>query len=88
MPISKRRKKLQPAYTPPPAPVPEAVKLGNPGWLVPLMVTMFISGLLWIVVFYLAGNSVPVMKDLGNLENVLVGFGLISVGFALSTRWR
>lgn len=88
MPISKRRKKLQPAFTPPPAPTPEAVKLGNPGWLAPLMVTMFILGLLWIVVFYLAGGSVPVMKNLSNLENVLVGFGLISVGFGLSTRWR
>ena len=52
------------------------------------MVTMFLVGLLWIVVFYLAGNQVPVMQDLGNLENVLIGFGLIGVGFALSTKWQ
>jgi hypothetical protein len=43
---------------------------------------------LWIVVFYLAGNSVPGMKSMSNLENVLVGFGIISVGFGLATRWR
>jgi len=52
------------------------------------MVSLFILGLLWIVVFYLAGSSVPVMKDLSNLQNVAVGFGFIGVGFALATRWR
>jgi hypothetical protein len=52
------------------------------------MVGMFIIGLLWIVVFYLAGNQVPVMQDLSNLANVLVGFGFICVGFVLATRWR
>jgi len=52
------------------------------------MVAMFIIGLLWIVAFYLNGNAIPVMKDLNNMENVLVGFGFIGVGFFLSTRWR
>ena len=88
MPKSKIRKKLQPAYTPPAAVEPKAVRIGNPRWLVPTMVTFFILGLLWIVVFYLAGNKVPVMQDLNNLANVLVGFGFIGVGFALATRWH
>jgi hypothetical protein len=52
------------------------------------MVTMFIVGLLWIVVFYLVGNQVPVMSDFGNLANVLIGFAFIGVGFALATRWK
>ncbi len=88
MPESKRRKSKQPAFTPPPSPVPTSVKIGNPRWLAPLMVTMFLLGLLWIVVFYLAGNQVPVMKDFNNLVNVLIGFGFIGVGFVLATRWR
>jgi hypothetical protein len=88
MPKSKSRKSLKPVYTPPASGEPQAVKIGNPAWLVPTMVTMFIVGLLWIVVFYLAGNSVPGMKSMSNLENVLVGFGIISVGFGLATRWR
>ena len=88
MPESKARKSKKPAYTPPSGPTPAAVKIGNPAWLAPTMVAMFLLGLLWIVVFYLAGNSVPGMKSLSNLENVLVGFGIISAGFALSTRWR
>ena len=88
MPISKSRKSKEPVYTPPPAKVTESFKAGNPVWLVPTMVTMFILGLLWIVVFYLVGNQIPLMSDLGNLTNVLVGFAFIGIGFALATRWR
>lgn len=86
MPESKSRN-TKPAYTPPPTKSNPA-KLGNPSWLAPTMVTMFVLGLLWIVVFYLAGNRLPIMKDLSNIENILVGFGFIGVGFALATRWR
>jgi len=88
MPVSKRRKSNQPAYTPPPTAKPTSVKIGNPSWLAPLMVAMFILCLLWIVAFYLNGNAIPLMKDLNNMENVLVGFGFIGVGFFLATRWR
>ena len=88
MPKSKSRKSKEPAYTPPPDKAPESFKIGNPVWLVPTMVTMFILGLLWIVVFYLVGSQVPLMSDLGNLANVLIGFALIGVGFALATRWK
>jgi hypothetical protein len=52
------------------------------------MVTMFILGLLWIVVFYLIGSQVPLMSDFGNLTNVLIGFAFIGIGFALATRWK
>ena len=88
MPESKRRKSLKPAYVPPTSTNQTPVKIGSPVWLVPTMVGMFIVGLLWIVVFYLAGNQVPVMRDLNNLLNVGIGFGFIGVGFALATKWR
>jgi hypothetical protein len=88
MPKSKLRKSKESAYTPPPAKAPESFKIGNPVWLAPAMVSMFIVGLLWIVVFYLIGSQVPVMSDFGNLANVLIGFGFIGVGFALATRWK
>ena len=88
MPKSKSRKSKEPDYTPPPAKVPESFKIGNPVRLVPTMVTMFILGLLWIVVFYLIGSQVPLMSDFGNLTNIIIGFGFIGVGFALATRWR
>jgi hypothetical protein len=88
MPKSKSRKSLKPAYVPPASQSQEPVKIGSPVWLVPTMVTMFLIGLIWIVIFYLAGNQIPVMRDLSNLVNVLVGFAFIGVGFALSTKWQ
>lgn len=88
MPLSKSRKSKKPVYTPPTQTEAKAVRIGNPAWLVPTMLTLMIVGLLWIVVFYLAGNQVPVMKNLNNLENLLVGFGFIGIGFGLATRWK
>lgn len=88
MPKSKRRKSVKPAYQPANTASQTPVKLGSPVWLVPTMLGMFLVGLLWIVVFYLAGSQVPVMRDLNNLANVGIGFGFIGVGFALATRWR
>jgi hypothetical protein len=52
------------------------------------MVACFIIGLAWIVVYYVAGQDIRFMASLGNFWNVAIGFGIISVGFALSTRWR
>lgn len=88
MPKSKPRKAVKPAYVPPTGGPVNPVKIGSPAWLVPTMVTMFILGLLWIVVFYLAGSQVPVMQDLSNLVNVLIGFVFIGIGFALATKWQ
>jgi len=51
------------------------------------MLGLFILGLLWIVVYYIAGADLPVMKDIGWF-NVLIGFGLIFAGFGMATRWR
>jgi hypothetical protein len=58
----------------------------SPRWWVPLMLTCFLLGLLWIVVYYLAPTA-PIFVELGQW-NMAVGFGLIMTGFALSTRWR
>lgn len=77
-----RRKK---AYTAPLSRDP--MKIGSPVWLAPTMIAMFVVGLLWIVVFYIAGDQIPIMHQIGWV-NIIIGFGLIGVGFALSTRWR
>jgi hypothetical protein len=86
MPVSKRRDKHIETPTSSASRVP--VNLDSPRWLAPLMVTLLIVGLLDIVVFYIAGNEIPFMASLGNLANVGIGFGLMSAGFILSTRWR
>jgi len=86
MPISKRRKKDE--YTPISVVSREPVRLDSPRWLAPTMVTLLIVGLLYVVVFYVAGADIPFMAKLGNLGNVGIGFGLMAAGFGLSTRWR
>jgi hypothetical protein len=80
-----RRKK---AFTPPTTPRSQnPVKIGSPSWWAPVMVGFFVLGLFWIVVYYIGGNELPVMKSIGWF-NILIGFGLIGVGFGMSTRWR
>lgn len=86
MPKSKIRKRS--AYTAPTNGTVEPVKIGSPVWLVPTMLTMFIVGLLWIVVFYVTQGDTPLHRPFDALWNVLIGFGLIGIGFGLATRWR
>lgn len=92
MPESKRRKKKS-TYTPDltgtsASTASGPVKIGPSPWVAPAMVGFLVVGLLWIVVFYLAGNDISFMRSIGNLGNVAIGFGFIGVGFFLSTRWR
>lgn len=88
MPESKGRKKD--VYTPPPTQKGErkVARIGSPSWLAPTMVAFFVVGLAWIVVFYVAGSQVPLMKDLSALVNVGIGFAMIMVGFFLATKWK
>lgn len=88
MPESKGRKKD--VYTPPPTGKGErkVARLGSPRWLAPTMVALFVIGLTYIVIYYIAGSQIPVMKDLSPLVNVGIGFLFIAGGFGLATRWR
>lgn len=88
MPESKGRDK-KPAYTPPPSKGERKIaKLGSPSWLAPTMVALFVIGLAYIVVYYIAGAQIPVMRDLSPLINVGIGFAFLAGGFVLATRWR
>lgn len=90
MPVSKRRKKKS-TFTPNSTGSSTSttpVHIGPKPWVAPAMVASLLIGLIWIVVFYLAGNDIGFMRSIGNLGNVAIGFGFIGVGFALSTRWR
>ncbi|MEY3407500.1 MAG: hypothetical protein RL038_561, partial [Actinomycetota bacterium] len=71
MPISKRRKKDNSAPVETTTQVSrEPINLDSPRWLAPTMVTFLVLGLLWVVVFYVAGNEISFMRNLGNLPNV------------------
>lgn len=85
MPESRKRRKA--VYSPPPAPGAARRKGPSPVWLAPLMLTLFLLGVLWLVVFYIAQGDMPLTGGLGN-ANLAIGFGLIVLGFVLSTQWR
>ena len=85
MPESKKRKKS--VYTPPPPPGGVAKKGPSPVWLAPLMLALFLIGIAWLIVYYLMQTDMPYFGAWGN-SNLLVGFGFIVLGFALSTQWR
>jgi hypothetical protein len=70
-----------------PAPTPKAVNLGpSANWVAPLMVGLFMVGLLWIVIYYVSNGDYP-MPGIGN-ANLLVGFAFITGGFVTATQWR
>ena len=84
-PVPKSRIRRRFAFTPPKE-RSDAVRIGSPRWLAPLMVACFVVGLLWVVVYYVTQTDYPI-GSIG-LWNMAIGFGLIIVGFILSTRWK
>jgi len=61
-------------------PTPNAV------WFKPVMFGFMLIGLAWIIVFYVTQSQWPV-PALGNW-NIAIGFGIMFVGFLMTTRWR
>ena len=87
MPKSKVRKKTDPTLrTSTLAPSGHAVR-PSPRWYPIVMAAILVIGLAWIVVYYLAGSSVPLMKDLG-AWNFAVGFGVRVIGLGMAVRWH
>lgn len=60
---------------------------GTPRWYIVLMLGLMIVGLAWLVVNYLAGTSIPLMRELGPW-NYLVGFALMIVGLLMTMGWK
>jgi len=89
VPKSKVRKKT--SYTPSPAAMSGATtaRLAKPSprWYPIVMAALLVIGLAWIVVYYMAGESVPLISSLGSW-NFAVGFGFLVVGLGLAVRWR
>ncbi len=60
--------------------------LPNPVWFKPVMFGFMLLGLAWIIVYYLSQTMWPI-QELG-VGNLAVGFGLLLIGFFMTTRWR
>jgi hypothetical protein len=92
VPKSKVRKKS--SYQPSPATGPRAtassgakVVKPSPPWYPVVMAAFLLIGLAYIVVYYMAAESIPFMNSLGSW-NFAVGFGFLIVGLGLAVRWR
>jgi hypothetical protein len=59
----------------------------SPPWYPIVMAVVLLLGLAWMVVYYLAGEKVPLMTSLG-AWNFAVGFGVMLVGLIMAVRWR
>lgn len=87
MPKSKVRKKSDgPVRTPSSITTTKAIT-PSPTWYPFVMGAILLIGLAYLVVYYLANQSVPVMKDIGGW-NFAVGFGIMLVGLVMAVRWR
>jgi drug/metabolite transporter (DMT)-like permease len=53
------------------------------------MLGCFLVGLVWIVVYYVTGQTadVPLLTDLSQF-NLVVGIGFMAVGFVYATHWE
>ena len=58
----------------------------NAVWFKPVMFGFMLVGLIWIIVFYVSQGSLPVSSL--KTGNILVGFGIMFIGFLMTTRWR
>lgn len=58
----------------------------NPVWFKPVMFGFMLIGLAWIIVYYVSQSSWPI-PALG-AGNIMVGFGIMFIGFLMTTRWR
>jgi uncharacterized membrane protein len=82
MPESRIRRKS--AYTAPTS--SGGATKPNHRLFVPTMIALLVIGLAWIVTYYITKGDYPVpgIDD----WNLLAGFGILLVGFGMTTRWR
>lgn len=90
MPKSRTRKKT--AYTPPPnrrKPVKAQARTAGPSHPVykVVMFGLMLLGLGWMAVFYIAGDEIAFMFELGNW-NFVVAFVFGVTGLLMTLRWR
>ena len=81
MPKSRVRSKA--VYTPP---TRSAKAKFSPPWLAPTMLGSLVVGLVWIVVFYVSQQKLPI-SALG-AGNLVVGFVFLVGGVVLATKWH
>ncbi len=78
----KRRLKAQRASKPKKVKAPSSRR-----WVPPTFITVGLLGVAWLITYYVAGQSIPLMSDLGNW-NILIGMGGMAAAFVIATLWK
>jgi len=60
---------------------------GSRRWVPPAFIAVGLIGVLWLVVYYIAGHMIPFMSELGGW-NVLIGMGCMAAAFGIATLWK
>ncbi|MGF1645674.1 MAG: cell division protein CrgA [Kineosporiaceae bacterium] len=85
-PPRRRRRLLAGRDADPAAAVLKAPTGQTPRWWAPVMVTLMVVGLAWIVTAYVTRLAYPVPGI--SAWNIAAGFGVALIGFGMTTRWR
>ena len=56
-------------------------------WVPPTFITVGLLGVAWLITYYIAGQNIGFMSDLGNW-NILIGMGGMAAAFGIATLWR
>lgn len=88
MPESRRRKpKKATVPTPQAGQRTPSRKPPSPPWFGGMILAFFLIGIAYLLVYYFSNGGVLGMENLGGW-NILIGFGFVVVGLAVSTQWR
>jgi len=60
---------------------------GSRRWVPPTFIGVGLLGVAWLIVYYVAGSSIPFMAPLGNW-NILIGMGGMAAAFVIATLWK
>ncbi len=79
--IKKKQKASQVART------PKVKAPASRRWVPPTFITVGLLGVAWLITYYVAGQYIPFMTDLGNW-NILIGMGGMAAAFGIATLWK
>ncbi|MDK6400400.1 cell division protein CrgA [Schaalia turicensis] len=58
----------------------------SPSWWAPTFVALLLIGLVWLMVYYISSGVYPIPGI--NWWNMVIGLGIMMVGFLMTLRWR
>jgi hypothetical protein len=67
---------------------PRSADAPNPVWFKPVMFGFMLLGLVWIVTYYVTSSTLSLPVPALGQNNIFVGFGIMFIGFLMTTRWR